>query len=72
MVGQKLFSPSSFGAVVGSGIEIRDTHPGSAILPPPTEKGGSKNKDHDDINDLGFFWCIGDPSSLAFVTTAIA
>jgi hypothetical protein len=29
MVGQKKFSPSSFGAVVG----IRNKHPGSATLP---------------------------------------
>jgi hypothetical protein len=73
IVGPKNFSHSSFGAVVRSGIEIRDTHPGSATLPPPTEKGGSKNKDHDDKNELFFFvWCIGEPAPLAFVTTAIA
>ncbi len=32
MLGQQKFSPSSFGAVFGSGI--RDKHPGSATLVP--------------------------------------
>jgi hypothetical protein len=35
----KTFFPSSFGAVVGSGIEIRDKHAGSATLPIPHKKG---------------------------------
>jgi hypothetical protein len=67
----KTFSPSSFGAFVGS--ESRDPDRGSGINIPdpqhchsPTEKGGSKNKDHDDKNELVLFvWCIDVPSSIA-------
>jgi hypothetical protein len=51
----KFFPPPHLVLLLDPGSDIRDKHPGSATLPPSTEKGGIKNKDHDDKNEFVLF-----------------